>query len=94
MADKPVTFAAVPVAAMEAVMAQRTRQIADYGHTPEQDAQLPVCHLPKQARAYLEGAIDELLWKRPGWLNRASLKLTKAGALTLAALDRLELEND
>ena len=86
--------APVPVAAMEAVMAQRMRQILDFGHTAEQDGRLPPCHLPKQARAYLEGAIDEILWARPGWINRAHLKLTKAGALLLASVDRLEQEKD
>ena len=83
-----------PGAVLDAILAQRTRQIVDFGHTPEQDARLPAAHLPKQARAYLEGAIDELMFQKPGWLNRAHLKLAKGAALTIAAMERLEREND
>ncbi len=83
---------AVSVESVDAIIAERERQIVGFQHTAEQDALLPVCFLPKQARAYMEGAIDEMMFARSGWENRARRKLAKAGAFTLAALDRLAAE--
>jgi len=83
---------AVPVQSIDDVIAERERQIVAFQHTPEQDALLPLAFLPKEARAYLDGAIDEILIGREGWQQRARRKLAKVGALTLAALDRLAAE--
>jgi hypothetical protein len=82
----------VPVQSIEDVLTERERQIIAFNHTPEQDALLPVGHLPKQARAFLEGAIDEIMFQREGWQQRARRKLAKAGAITLASIDRLSAE--
>lgn len=84
--------AAIPVGSMERVMAVREEQIVTFGHTPQEDAALPVNYLPEQARKYLTDAKDEIMRHAPGWQDRASRKLARAGALVLAAMDRLELE--
>lgn len=81
----------VPVRAMEAVLAERMRAILDFGHTPEKDLQLPLVWLPQEARNYLIDAIDEAR-RGPDRRAIARRKLIKAGALLLAAIDRLDAE--
>ncbi|MEZ5688722.1 MAG: hypothetical protein R3E21_08085 [Caenibius sp.] len=85
---------AVPVGAMEDVMTMREEQIVKFGHTPEQDAMLPAHYLPKQARGYLEHAIDELTIGPEGWEARARKRLIRAAALILAAIDRLDADTN
>jgi len=83
--------AGVPVRAMEDVLAERMRVILDFGHTPEKDLQLPLAWLPQEARNYLTDAIDEA-HRGPDRHAIARRKLIKAGALLLAAIDRLDAE--
>ena len=81
---------AVPLGALEDIMSMREEQIVKFGHTPEQDAMLPAHYLPKEARAYLDHAIDELMIGPEGWEARARKRLIRAAALILAAIDRLD----
>lgn len=84
---------AVPVGAMEDVMAMREEQILKFGHTPARDALRPVHYLPKQARGYLDHAIDELTIGPEGWEARARKRLIRAAAMILAAIDRLDADS-
>ena len=82
----------VPVASIEDVITERVRQVKAFGHSPAADASYPLRHLPLQARAYLDAAMDEIQFRKPGWEARARRKLTQAGALALAAIDRFDME--
>ena len=82
----------VPVASMEAVLAERIRQIARFGHTPESDAALPLRQLPREAARFLNAAIEDVQFHREGWRQHARRHLIRAAAMILAAMDRIEAE--
>lgn len=82
----------LPVAAMEAVLAERMRQIHDFGHTPQSDAELPLKQLPRAAQRFLTEAIEDCHFQRGDWRKAARKHLVRAGAMILAALDRIEAE--
>lgn len=82
----------LPVAAMEAVLAERMRQIHDFGHTPQADAELPLKQLPRAAARLLTAAIEDCQFQRGDWRKAARKHLARAGAMILAALDRLDAE--
>jgi hypothetical protein len=84
------TFAGVPVASMEAVMAQRTRQIAHFGHTPDKDLGLRPSVLPDRAIRYLVNAQEDLQFRRGEYRASARRHLAQAGAMVLAAIDYLD----
>lgn len=89
--DVPET---VPVGSIEAVIAERIRQVEQFGHTPEDDLKLELGVLPKEARQYLSSALDELHFRRAGWRDRYRFRLKKAGAMILAALDQCEEQKE
>ena len=78
--------------AIEAVLAERTRQIAKFGHTPESDAALPLKQLPREAARFLTAAIEDVQYQRDAWRNHARRHLIRAAAMILAAMDRIEAE--
>lgn len=80
--------------AMARVMAMRMDQIARWGHTPEDDLRLPQIALPEQARVYVTAAIEDLQFagRTHKGREKALHNLERAGALILAAIDRLLAE--
>ena len=72
---------------LQDILAIRHEQVVKHGHTPAEDARLPPANLPKQARAYIDDAIDDLM---RGKREAAIRRLIKAGALLLAAIARLK----
>lgn len=97
-------FAGVPVAAMEDVMAERSRQIIGYGHTPEDDLTLRLEVLPARMRAMAMHAYEDCTMFRPYTLTAECLadkrqriamarkRMVQATALGLAAIDRIDAE--
>ncbi len=86
-----------PLRAVEDVLALRGEQIHKFGHTSEKDAALPVDHLPREAKAALAAALDDIQFHRGGiaWDEtrpRVRRRLVKAAAMLLAAIDRLDME--
>ncbi len=86
----PSTY--VPVAALEAVLAERMRQIHTFGHTPQADAELPLKQLPRAAQRFLTAAIEDCQFQRGDWRKAARKHLIRAAAMILAAIDRVEAE--
>lgn len=87
----PHVPAGVPVRAMEDILALRMRQIIDHGHTAERDRDKPIQALPIAAGQEIRGAIDYCQFHRNELARRY---LVRAGALILAAIDRLDMEED
>lgn len=101
MADLAHAFAVAPPpqgwrmeTAMARVLAMRMDQIARWGHTPEDDLRLPQVALPEQARVYVIAAIEDLQFagRTHKGREKALHNLERAGALILAAIDRLMAE--
>lgn len=89
-AHAPSTFAGVPVAAMEAAMAERTKQIA-LGHTPQADLRLDnPKQLPATAIRYLNLGIEDVQFHKGDWQTRAKRHFAQAAALALAAWDYID----
>lgn len=84
-----------PEKAMARVLATRMDQIARWGHTPDQDARLPLVTLPEHARAYVVAAVEDLQFggRSKKGRDRALHNLERAGAMILAAIDRLQAED-
>ncbi|WP_288806289.1 hypothetical protein [uncultured Novosphingobium sp.] len=80
------TFGGVPVASIEAVMADRHAQFA-HGHTVEDDLRLRPGQLAQAALEKLRGGIDHA---QLGYHENARKLLVRAGAFILAELDALE----
>jgi len=80
---------AVAGEALQAVVAERVRQIAVHGYTAEHDAALQRRQLPARARSMIIVAMDRL---SAGDLAVARRKLAKAAAVLMAAIDRLDLQ--
>lgn len=80
------TFGGVPVASIEAVMADRQAQFA-HGHTVEADMQLRPGQLAQAALGKLRGGIDHA---QLGYHENARKLLIRAAAFILAELDALE----
>lgn len=85
----------VPVAAMEAVMALRHKQIFHFGHTPAADRLLPLKHLPYEALNSARAVVEDIQFNR----SRSQMlrHATRSAAMLLAFIDRLlaeEAEND
>lgn len=99
-----VTFAGVPVKAMEDVMAERTRQIVEFGHTAEADRETPLwAHreftelgrrsFMRMIADHLSSAIEYASFGR-GKHARARRYLVMTAALCLAAIDRIDAEDE
>lgn len=87
------TFAGVPVAAMEATMAERQRQIAQFGHTPEADREAWHAGKPDRlARVAVNYALEarESMSFGRQQLHVARLKSIKAAAALLAQIDLID----
>ena len=92
LASSPATPAFLPVASMEAVLAERARQIHHFGHTPEADTALPLKQLPREAARFVNMAIEDCQFQAGDWRKAARNHLVRAGAMILAAMDRIEAE--
>ena len=79
-------------AAWSAVLDERRRQIAQFGHTPQADAALPLKQLPREAARFVSMAVEDCQFQREGWRIAARKHLVRAGAMILAAMDRIEAE--
>lgn len=90
--ETPVTFAGVPVAAMEAIMALRCEQITRFGHTPEADLAAPANHLVKEVYRTAQMVREDHQFNVDPAIRQRHL--VKLGALVLAALDRHMLEQE
>ena len=76
---------------LDAIFAERERQVERFGHDADHDAMLPLHHLPEKAREFTAIACDCIrgtVAHRD--LARARKKLAEAGALCAAAIDRLD----
>lgn len=80
--------------AMARVMAMRMDQIARWNHTPDDDLRLPLVTLPEHARSYVVAAVEDLQFggRSKKGRDRALHNLERAGAMILAAIDRLLAE--
>jgi hypothetical protein len=76
-----------------AILAKRLEQASKHGHSPADDAQLPLDYLVKEAIRALTTARENIIGIH-GEINltRAQSYLHKAGGLNFAAADRLDLE--
>ncbi|WP_225205062.1 hypothetical protein [Novosphingobium huizhouense] len=85
-----------PETAMARVMARRMDQVARHGHAPDKDLKLPLHVLPEHARAYLVAALEDIQFAgRTGKGRQHALSnLERAGAMILAAMDRIQAEED
>ncbi|QQN75024.1 hypothetical protein [Croceicoccus sp. YJ47] len=89
------TFAGVPVRAAEDAMAERHRQIVEFGHTPETDRSeyhrdgRGRTHLARTARTYAHDALD-LMQRGPAHHERARQKAVRAAAACLALIDLID----
>lgn len=83
-----------PETAMARVLAVRMDQVARWGHTPDADLRLPLATLPEHARAYVVASIEDLQFsgRTKKGRDRALNNLERAGAIILAAIDRLLAE--
>ncbi len=82
---------ALPLPGLIDILAERRRQIAEFGHDAEEDALLPIDHLARKAQGRVSDAIDRLRGLcAPQDLTIARRKLVIAAALILAQLDRID----
>ncbi len=89
--DPPHTASAVPVAAMEAVMAERFRQMRDFGHDAAADDALPPAALARAAHVRLLDTADLVSGRASAAeLQRARRKCIQAASLCLAQIDRID----
>lgn len=77
------------IAILHQICTERAGQIHQRGHSPQADAELPPMVLPCRARRYLNDGIEYLSLNR---IDVAIPKLIKAGALIIAAIARIRLE--
>lgn len=84
----PGRTAALP--SINAIQAERQRQIDGFGHTLQGDASAPLDQLPRLARDVLGGIADDIQFHKP----RAQMRrrAIKAAALLVAFIDRLDAE--
>lgn len=75
------------------VVAFRVQQIVQYDYLAEDDADLPPDRLPRMAKERLVHAIDQIACA-PDMRNlpAARKNLARAGAVVLAAMDRIDVE--
>jgi hypothetical protein len=77
--------------AVRAVLLIRAEQIAKHGHDREYDSMLPLVHLPKRAKWFASASIEHITGTgQVRDLRMARVRLAKAAALCLAAIDRLD----
>lgn len=92
LASAEELVAIVTAASVRAMLEARIDQVVKHGHTPEQDANLPLKILPCHARSSIVDTLD-LLDRGPRQnLHVARRRLAKAGAILLAAIDRIDVE--
>lgn len=89
---EPAKFNAIPVRAMEDVMAKRAEQIRKYGHTVDADAKLPLRHFTQQLRRGVVAIEEDVQFRVDCDLLRA--RVVRHAALCLALIDRLDVANE
>jgi hypothetical protein len=77
--------------AVKAVLEARIAQVVKHGHTPANDAELPIKHLPANARSMIIDTLDLLEGPRRN-LVVAKRRLAKAAAMLIAAIERVDVE--
>lgn len=82
----------VPVAAAEAMLAVRHKQIFQFGHTLEADLLLSLEDFAKHLRRQSSAVIEDLQFRVDPVITQRHL--AKLGALAMAVFDRLEAEKD
>ena len=90
-AEQPPDHAATPGA--RAVMDCKRELGSKNGHTPASDRETQIAHIPGGALNYIVDAIHCLEQARnPEKLKRARFYMSKAGAMAIAAVDRIDHE--
>lgn len=81
--------------ALSAFVIRRMEQLTRYGHSPSKDLQLPLHTLPREAYGRVQASLDHIGWDgahSAEKLNHALRNIEIAGALLLAAHDRISAE--
>lgn len=89
VAPQNATAAVLSTPGFSSMLAERLRQIEDFGHTPEADAALPLIQFQLVVQRIAHGIT------RPGGLDdkaRLRRKLVQLAAFSLAFIDRLDRE--
>lgn len=95
VADVPLAsadelIAAISGEAVKCVLEMRIEQIVKHGHTPENDAMLPLLWLPRQAVGYGQIACERIgVTGKDRNLDTAVKALSRQAALAIAAIDRI-----
>ena len=71
-------------------MALRVQQIERFGHTPESDAATPLRHFAQELQRAAQAFTEDVQFNKP--TEHMHRHLVKLGALALAAIDRVALE--
>lgn len=80
-------------AAAVAVIDRRREHVAKHGHTPAADRELPIEKLPENVNTYSGDTLFCLQGARnPKRLHMARIYMINAGAMAIAAADRIEHE--
>ena len=90
IAPGPETF--VPVAALEAMLEVRHKQIFQFGHTLEADRAVSLEDFAKHLRRQCSTVVEDLQFRVDPVITQRHL--AKLGALAMAIFDRLEAEKD
>jgi hypothetical protein len=80
-----------PPPSIVSIVADRQRQVDEWGHTPAGDARQSLMQLPILAREVIGGVIDDIQFHKPHAQMRR--RAVKAAALLVAFIDRLDAED-
>lgn len=76
--------------ALEPIIAERRRQIEEFGHTPDKDLTLRPSVLPDRAIRYLVSVHEDLQFRRGDFIANARRHAAQAGAMVAAIIDWLD----
>ncbi len=79
----------VPVKAMEEILAERHRQIHQFGHTPQQDLTLPLAHFARELSKRGLAITEYVQFHKPRNARRHAIALA---AVAMALIDRIDAE--
>ena len=79
---------AIPVAAMEAMLAVRHAQIHRYGHTLEADAARPLIEFAMDLKSLAAAIVEDVQFRKE--VHLIERRTVKLGALAMALFDRLQ----
>lgn len=85
----PATQDFVPVHAMELILAERHRQIHQFGHTAAADRKLPLAHFAREMSKRGLAIAEYIQFNRPANVRRHAIVLA---AIAMALIDRIDAE--